>query len=312
MQTNTAEVSKQPINFANFSVENKPYKSDPFTIKDGHYVGHDGFIVPKNFDEFHERFPQYVRNWVDRHSDRTASKEDVEDWTQDLLFHLQRLPANSKYREAGKEDIVQTFDPHKHYGANQARFQNYINLCLTNKFRTLHSKRMKDALSQPGNVSLDTRRESGDPFSVTDEFCHWHSDHLQRAANASEKQDQDRASIAEFMGFVRREDPNALPAVEALCLAQAQGAAGVMCGRRTSNHSARAKLSLVGVRRGPARRGPLVEAEPWQFPSVHHVFSYPLPVRKSCTRAPKGRPPSSEFCFEFPRPRATWQSPRCD
>jgi hypothetical protein len=35
------------------------------------------------------------------------------------------------------------FNPRKHYGANQARFQNYINLCLMNKFRTLYSKRME-------------------------------------------------------------------------------------------------------------------------------------------------------------------------
>jgi hypothetical protein len=186
--------------------------------------------MPKDFDEFYKRFPQYIRNWVSRHADRTASKEDVADWTQDLLFHLQHLSANSKYREAGKEDIVQTFDPHKHYGASQARFQNYINLCLTNKFRTLHSKRMKDALSQPGNVSLDTQRECGDPFSVSDEFCHFHSEHLQRAGNASEKRDQDRAFVGEFVDFVRREDPKVLPAVEALCLAQTQAAAADLLG----------------------------------------------------------------------------------
>jgi len=271
MQANTAEVPKQPINFANFSVENKPYKSDPFTIKEGHYVGHDGFIVPKNFDEFHERFPQYVRNWVNRHSDRTASKEDVEDWTQDLLFHLQHLSANSKYREAGIEDIVQTFDPQKHYGANQARFQNYINLCLTNKFRTLHSKRMKDALSQPGNVSLDTQRESGDPFSVSDEFCHWHSDHLQRAANASEKLGPDRAFVAEFLDFVRREAPDVLPAVEALFLAQTQGAAAHLLGiteapfNRTHNRLLQLGRCFLIGEPAPRQRKPYkkrVKAEP--------------------------------------------------
>ena len=225
MQANTGVVANQPITFPNFFVENKSCKADCFTISDGRYVGHDGFVVPKNFDEFHERFPQYVRNWVNRHTDRSAPKEDMEDWTQDLLIHLQHLPAASKHREDGKEDIVQTFDPRKHYGANQARFQNYINLCLTNKFRTIRSKRMKDALSQPGNMSLDTQSEWHDPFSVSDEFCHSHSEHLQRATNASEKRGQDRAFVAEFLDFVRREDPNVLPAVGALCFAQTQSAA---------------------------------------------------------------------------------------
>jgi len=96
MESNTAAVANQPINFPNFSVENRPYKVDSFTIRDGRYVGHDGFIVPKDFDEFHERFPQYVRNWVSRRAERWTTREELEDWTQDLLFHLQHLPSNSK------------------------------------------------------------------------------------------------------------------------------------------------------------------------------------------------------------------------
>src|ERR1035441_5492739 len=152
MQSNTVEVDSRPINFASISVENRT--PDPFTVIDGHYVGHDGFVVPKNFDEFYERFPQYVRKWVRKHADRFAQPEDLEDWTQDLLIHMKYLPANSKHREAGKQDIVQTFDPQKHHGANQARFLNYINLCLANKFRTIHSKRRKDAMCHTGNLSL--------------------------------------------------------------------------------------------------------------------------------------------------------------
>jgi hypothetical protein len=225
MQANTASVANQAVNFPNFSVENMPYKSDPFTIREGRYIGHDGFVVPKNFDEFHERFPQYVRNWIRRHVDASAQKEDVEDWTQDLLIHLQHLPPTSKHREAGKDDVIQTFDPVKHYGANQARFQSYINLCLTNKFRSLQSKRMKDALSQHGNISLDAQKEWDDQCSVDDEYCHSHSEYLRESANASDSRDQTRAFLWEFVDFIRRRDLNVLPAVEALFLAQTQGAA---------------------------------------------------------------------------------------
>jgi hypothetical protein len=39
---------------------------------------------------------------------------------------------------------------------NQARFQNYLNLCLANKLKTVHSKRMKDSLCRPANLSLDS------------------------------------------------------------------------------------------------------------------------------------------------------------
>jgi len=86
MLSNTATIEDQLITLANFSVENP--KAEPFTIRDGRCVGQDGFVVPKDFDEFHERFPHYVRNWVRKHADKFARPEDVEDWTQDLLIHI--------------------------------------------------------------------------------------------------------------------------------------------------------------------------------------------------------------------------------
>ncbi len=224
MQSNTVEVENQPINFPNFSVEKKTYKSDPFTIRDGRYVGGDGFVVPRDFEDFYQRFPDYVRKWISKHADRSAPKQDVEDWTQDLLIHLQHLPETSKHREAGRNDIVQTFDPVKHYGANEARFRNYINLCLTNKFRSMHSKCMKDVLCHPGNLSLDGKAEGEEFRSVDDEYCHLHSTYLRQGAKASEKEACDRAFLEEFMNFVRREDPKVFPVIEAL---SATGTLGV-------------------------------------------------------------------------------------
>ena len=84
MQVNTATGTNRTVDFHNFSVE----KRDPFSVRDGRFVGDDGFVVPKNFDEFHERFPEYVRRWVRRHIEASASREDIEDWTQDLLIYL--------------------------------------------------------------------------------------------------------------------------------------------------------------------------------------------------------------------------------
>jgi hypothetical protein len=230
MQSNTAAVENRSINFPNFPVEKKTYKSDHFTISDGRCIGSDGFVVPSDFEEFYERFPDYVRKWVSKHADRSAPKEDLEDRTQDLLIHLQHLPQTSKYREAGKKDIVQTFDPVKHYGANQARFQNYVNLCLANKLKTIHSKRMKDALFRPGNLSLGEQMGGEDLSTVDDEFCHSHSEYLRRAANASEKQSNYRAFLQQFVDFVRREDPKVLSTIEALLAAGTQGEASDLLG----------------------------------------------------------------------------------
>ena len=223
MQSNTAQFENQPITFANFSVENKTYKPDSFTIRDGRYVGHDGFVVPKDFNEFHERFPQHVRNWVRKHADRLAQPEDLEDWAQHLSMHLGCLPATSKHREAGKVDIVETFDADKHFGANEPRFLNYINLCLANKLRTLQSKRMKDALGRTRNLSPTGHADDGNSVEVDDEYCHAHSEFLRRAADVSEKQHRDRAFLLEFIEFVKREDPSVLPAIEAILATGTQG-----------------------------------------------------------------------------------------
>jgi hypothetical protein len=50
MQSNTTAVANQPVNFPSFSFENRP--SDSLSIRDGRFVGHDGFVVPRNFEEF--------------------------------------------------------------------------------------------------------------------------------------------------------------------------------------------------------------------------------------------------------------------
>ena len=228
MQSNTVEVDSRPINFASISVENRT--PDPFIVVDGRYVGHDGFVVPKDFDEFHERFPQYVRNWVKRHVDRSAPREDVEDWSQDLLIHLRYLPATSKHREAGKQDIVQTFDPHKHHGANSARFFNYINLCLANKFRSMQSARMKNPICRAGNISLCGHIDESDFGQVGDEFCHAHSAHLRGRCQHQERQRDASHTLTEFVEFLRREDAGVLPVMGAIAATTTPAAAAELLG----------------------------------------------------------------------------------
>ena len=228
MQSNTVEVDSRPINFASISVENRT--PDPFTVIDGHYVGHDGFVVPKNFDEFYERFPQYVRQWVRKHADRFAQPEDLEDWTQDLLIHLNSLPPTSKHWAAGKKDVVQTFDPRKHHGANSARFFNYINLCLANKFRSMHSARMNNPISRAGNVSLGGHLDESDSGQVDDEFCHTHSEHLRRRCQQEERQRDAIHTLTEFVEFLRREDSNLFPAICAIAATSTPGAAAELLG----------------------------------------------------------------------------------
>jgi hypothetical protein len=100
-----------------------------------------------------------------------------------------------EHREAGKRDVVQTFDPHKHYGASSARFFNYINLCLGNRFKTMRSTRTKNPICRPGNLSLTTDCEDTDRNQVDDEFCHWHSEHMRRRCQQRQSQQDARQAL---------------------------------------------------------------------------------------------------------------------
>jgi hypothetical protein len=177
---------------------------DPFEYADGHYVGHDGFVVPKDFAEFYERFPDHIRRWVKRHADRCSSKEDIDDWTQDLCAHMSSLPATSKYRRDGKRDVVQTFDPFRHYGASLPRFLNYVNRCLANKFRTIHAYHMKGLICRAGPRSFSDifgNESAGDkPHRALLEK-------LNAIDFRSRKQVDDKLLIAEFVDFVRAHNP---------------------------------------------------------------------------------------------------------
>lgn len=201
------------------------YTGDPFTVSmDGHYVGDDGFVVPMNFDEFYERYPKYVLNWVKKRLNRFVVDEDVEDWTQDLLIHMKWLPQASKHRTPGAngraegcEDVIETFNPYQQYGASERRFRNYINFCLANKFNTVQSKRQKNPVCRPGNLPYGQPAEEEQiHHSTGDEYIHQNSQHLADRADRVQKQHDDRLFTNEFKDYVRKEDPSVFPAIEAL------------------------------------------------------------------------------------------------
>lgn len=159
------------------SLPARDYHVDSFTFENGHFVGHDGFVVPRDFAEFFERFPQYVAKWVSKRLWWRASITEVEDWTQELVMHLSSLPSGSKFRLAGKKDVIQAFDPVRMYGANQARFRYFINLCLANRFNTLYMRRKKKVLSNPKNL-LIASVETNDQTVVFEGYSHEQSPQL--------------------------------------------------------------------------------------------------------------------------------------
>jgi hypothetical protein len=200
MLTNTRTPGIQHIYSQDFS--KRSFRPEPYAYNDGHFVGEDGFVVPKNFQEFSERYPNHVERWVRAHC-KGAAFEDMQDWSQDLLMHLSSLPPMSKFRKAGKEDVIETFDPARHFGANQRRFLNFVNLCLTNKLRSLFSKSRKNPLTRRSNLRLWVEDDSRTNGVIGDEYCHFRSPELRYAADLQSKQASDRHFFAEFTDFIQ-------------------------------------------------------------------------------------------------------------
>ena len=136
--------------------------SEPFTVgADGHYVGEDGFRVPKDFPEFFERDPLRVRRWLRRRLAGRFAEDAILDLEQDLLLYLCSLAPDSRFRRKGTHgradgcaDVIQCFDPVRHFGATAGRFHHFINLCLANRLSSILAKQRRNPVCDPRNVSL--------------------------------------------------------------------------------------------------------------------------------------------------------------
>lgn len=193
------------------------YKGDPFYIsEDGHFIGMDGFVVPKDFEEFIDRHPKYIENWVRRRLSGQGIEEDIEDWCQDLMIHMKYLPPTSKHRKNGKTDVFQTFDPFSQYGATERRWRNYINYCLANKYNTIHGKRAKNPVCRAGNLSLASETNPEVHGEVTDEYVYSKSEYLMAATTRETKKQENWHFVNAFIKFVQQEDPDVFPVLMAV------------------------------------------------------------------------------------------------
>ena len=186
------------------------YTGDPFYVSpDGHYVGDDGFVVPRDFREFVERFPDYTKRWA-RKKMHTKSVADIDDCASELSLHLMRLPETSKYRQQGKNDVIEVFDPYRQYGASQRRFRYYINKCLGKKFITMLKKGEHLPLNNSHNVSLSPANADDEaPYSeVNEEYLYQNSRTFVGMHRRGRKGLENALLAREFVEFVAKELPN--------------------------------------------------------------------------------------------------------
>lgn len=200
-------------------------KSEPYTISaDGHYVGSDGFVVPKNFTEFFEREPMSVRRFLMKKLHRQMVDEVILDMEQDLFLHLHYLPEKSKHRLEGKTDIIQCFDPEKQHGASAKRFHNYLALCMSNRVYAILHRQKKNPVYHKTNLSImagsrgnvDKQTLLNATGEISEEALHNNS----VMANQLYKDDENarfrKLYIREFKAYVEKSAPEILPLIEAI------------------------------------------------------------------------------------------------
>jgi hypothetical protein len=223
-----------------------------YTISpDGHYVGIDGFVVPKNFQEYYERNPMGVRRFLMKKLHKQMVDEAVLDMEQDLLLFLHYLPEKSKHRKEGKTDIIQCFDPLRHHGASAKRFHNYIALCLSNRFCTLLHKQKRNPIYNKYNLSIQ-ENHSTDDTSVREEGTITpdklpHVMAVKNHVDASQTEFQ-RLFIEQFKSYIQEHAPDMLPTIEAIAntesLKEAQKTLGLRATPRVF-HKQRERLNTL-------------------------------------------------------------------
>ena len=212
------------------------YTGEPFTGNE-RFVGADGFVVPRDFIEFYERYPVYVRNWVSKKLRKVSTHPDVEDWTNTLLAHLCAVPQGkiteaTEHEEAkhtggslakrGFVDVINAYNPWAQYGASAKRFFNFVNKCLGNKYTSLNSKHRKDAMwhqqfslddPAPGWTTTAEHQtlETGREYLLMSRSTSY-SDEVQKA----QPKTADEILVGQFKDFLTRRDPSLIPLVEAL------------------------------------------------------------------------------------------------
>lgn len=110
---------------------------ESFTVsEDGHYVGADGFLVPRDFREFFDRDPFWVRRWVTRRVGRRFGQNAVFDLEQELLLYLCALSPKSragrKFTDTGRngeEKLANRISSERSAACRATPIQRFFGFC---------------------------------------------------------------------------------------------------------------------------------------------------------------------------------------
>jgi hypothetical protein len=194
---------------------------DPYTISgDGHFIGHDGFIVPRSVEELIDRYPRYLRDRVRRRWWH-ASTAEREDYESELLVFLMTLPKDSKFRTPGYngfpqgcKDRVQTFSPDDAYGASEPRFFHYLKVILTNHFNSLWAKTFSDPIRHHDTLNLYSSDHDGDV--IDESYLHTLTSEIATLGTNYDLVIEENIFVDEFVAYVGKHNPELLEVIKAI------------------------------------------------------------------------------------------------
>ena len=203
-----------------------------FRNDNGNWVGADGYVVPKNFAEFIQRFPRYIHNWTRRQCIRMKSIELADDLTSELYIHMMTLPEDSDYRKQGCTDRIQVFNPAKdpeNTVAMKTRFDAFVNRCLVNYTKSQMRKRNSDPVQwgvQIGTGDTDDATTGRD----TEEDIYALANEQYRISCAHHNWMNAYVLCNEFAAFVKQHDPQLIYVLYAVATEDLMADARRVCG----------------------------------------------------------------------------------
>ncbi|HSY35603.1 MAG TPA: hypothetical protein VK814_07635 [Acidobacteriaceae bacterium] len=196
-------------------------KRDPYSIsEDGHFVGHDGFIVPICVEEFIERYPRYIRDSVRRRLPHVRDLER-EDYESEVLIFLMVLPEESKFCAPGYNgfphgcrDRIQTFNPDQSHGASEPRFLNYLKMILTNYLNSLWKRAQSNPIQRYDTLDIFSSDANGN--IVDDAYIANLTSEGSPSAMTYDQMLVGGILVDEFVCYVKQHDPELVEVMGAI------------------------------------------------------------------------------------------------
>jgi hypothetical protein len=179
----------------------------PWTVDEtGHYVGHDGFVCPKSFAEFVERFPGCIPQWAAKHSKLPYGMHEDLAAEIALKFLIKQT--------------IEKFDPAKRGGCNAGLFFGFIRFCCARESQNIVNKMSRDAMAWP--IIIPEKLPRFGLASWQDDSEWWMDEATDREAEEALIALTQQERFEDFKWFLAKHRPRLVPFFERWALGENQ------------------------------------------------------------------------------------------